>query len=380
MNNRFCERCQRSTQDGNLWCQDRDCPAEAGHAVFRYGDYLGDMKITRQISVWRTAGLYEADRNGHPVWVKIAHADPECEERIKSESAFLLQLSPYASSKKSFGQSLRPTPRPLLPQLMSPYPTPSSRPYGELSVAGVPRVFSVFAPLSGVILSEFLLDIPQIWHYEAAWMISSLSVALHPLLSRNLMHLSLTPQIILVDKDAEGHLRPALLDLGWLADANTTAARIAAIVNRSEPSYAAPEISAAKTATSLTAAADAYSLGIIYYEMLAGKPGYEPVLRHDDELRQEIIQNRAPLEMGRPELASAGVVQIVEKAISPRVRYGSIENLRQALDGVYGKPLPEKRPVPLRFYLLVGIIIFVLLAFVMFALLIAFQASQAPLK
>ena len=151
-------------------------------------------------------------------------------------------------------------------------------------------------------------------------------------------------------------------------------------MSRSEPSYAAPEISAAKTAAALTPAADAYSLGIIYYEMLAGKPGYEAVLRHDDVLRQEIIQNRAPLEMGRPELASAGVVQIVEKAISPRVRYGSIENLRQALDGVYGKPLPEKRPVPLRFYLLVGIIIFVLLAFVMFALLVAFQASQAPLK
>lgn len=380
MNNRFCERCQRSTQDGNLWCQDRDCPAEAGHSVFRYGDYLGDMKITRQISVWRTAALYEADRNGHAVWLKVSHIDPECEERIKAESALLLKLSPYASTGKSFGQSLRPTPRPLLPQLMSPYPTPSSRPYGELSVAGAPRVYSVFAPMSGVVLSEYLLDVPQVWHYEAAWLISSLAVAMRPLISRNLLHLSLTPNIILVDKDTEGHLRPVLLDVGWLADTSTSPARLAAIVNRSEPTYTAPEISAAKTNAALTPAADAYSLGMIYYEMLAGKPGYEPVLRHDDDLRQEIIQNRAPLEMGRPELVAAGVVQIVEKAISPRVRYGSIENLRQALDGVYGKPVPEKRPVPLRFYLLVGIICFALLAFVIFALLVAIQASQAPLR
>ena len=178
MLNRFCERCQRSTQDGNLWCQDRDCPAEASHAIFRYGDYLGDLKISRQVSTWRTAALYLAERNGQPVWVKIAHADVECEERLKAEAALLQKLAPYANSKPSFSQKFRAAPRRLLPQLMPPYPTPSTRPFGELSVGGTPRVFSVLAPMSGVILRELLLESPQIWHYEAAWVISTLVNAL----------------------------------------------------------------------------------------------------------------------------------------------------------------------------------------------------------
>ena len=380
MNNRYCERCLRSTQDGNLWCQDRDCPAEAGLSIFKYGDYLGDMKIVKQISVWRTAALYEAERGGQPVWVKIAHSDPECEERLKAESAFLLQLAPYATGKKTSGSSFRPKPRPLLPVLMQPYPTPSSRPYGELSIAGIPRVFSVLTPLSGSLLRDILLQVPQVWHYEAAWIISSLTTAMHPLYSRNLMHLSLTPNIIMLDKDVEGHYRPALLDLGWLADANTSPAKLSSLVNRSEPAYSAPEISGARSVSALTPAADAYSLGMIYYEMLAGKPGYEPVIRHDDDLRQVVMQNRAPLEMGRPELAAAGVVQIVEKAISPRVRYGSVDNLKQALDGVYGKPLPEKRPVPLRFYALIGLIGMILLIIIVLALIVAIQSTRGPLR
>ena len=57
---RFCERCKRLTIDGNLWCQDRDCPAEQGYPVFAYGDNLGDLKITKLITVWRTAALYES--------------------------------------------------------------------------------------------------------------------------------------------------------------------------------------------------------------------------------------------------------------------------------------------------------------------------------
>jgi len=73
-------------------------------------------------------------------------------------------------------------------------------------------------------------------------------------------------------------------------------------------------------------------------------------------------------------------VQIVEKAISPRVRYGSVDNLKQALDGVYGKPLPEKRPVPLRFYALIGLIGMILLIIIVLALIVAIQSTRGPLR
>ena len=48
---RFCERCERQTVDGHLWCPERDCPAEAGYPVFQFGDYLGDLKITKLVTV-----------------------------------------------------------------------------------------------------------------------------------------------------------------------------------------------------------------------------------------------------------------------------------------------------------------------------------------
>ncbi len=86
---RFCERCKRLTTDGNLWCQDRDCPAEQGYPVLAYGDYLGDLKITKLITVWRTAALYECSRGKQTVWLKVAHSDPESEDRLKREAAFL---------------------------------------------------------------------------------------------------------------------------------------------------------------------------------------------------------------------------------------------------------------------------------------------------
>src|ERR1700716_215141 len=87
--NRFCERCQRITVDGNLWCPEVDCPAEEGAMVLAYGDYLGDLKITKVLRVWRTAALYEARRGEQVVLVKMAHENEDSEERLKREAMVL---------------------------------------------------------------------------------------------------------------------------------------------------------------------------------------------------------------------------------------------------------------------------------------------------
>src|SRR6185436_16141304 len=84
--NRFCERCERTTHDGNLWCPEPDCPAEAGYALFGYGDFLGDLKITKLVRAWRTAALYEAARGETQVLVKVAHHSDETEERLRRDA------------------------------------------------------------------------------------------------------------------------------------------------------------------------------------------------------------------------------------------------------------------------------------------------------
>jgi serine/threonine protein kinase len=350
---RFCERCERLTQDGHLWCPDRDCPAEEGYPVFIYGDYLGDLKVTKLIAVWRTAALYEAQREAQTVWLKVAHAAPECEDRLRREAVFLQSIRAVAR-RPSFLSSLRRGPRPTRPLLLPPYPTPSKRPYGEITFRGEPRVYSVFQPVAGSLLSDLLLENPQVWHYEAAWVVSTIADALRPLAARNLAHLSLTPNTIVVHVDAQGHWRPALLDFGWLWDGKANGTAFSDLAARSEPAYTAPELLTGKAAPS--PAADVYALGLILYEMLAGRPGYEPRLRRDEQVRRAVTQNREPLSMDRPEMESIGVVKIVEKAIAPGNRYANMQELAKAITAVYGAPPPERRPIPPRTYVIVSVL------------------------
>jgi serine/threonine protein kinase len=360
---RFCERCRRLTTDGNLWCQDRDCPAEQGYPVLAYGDYLGDLKITKLITVWRTAALYESQRGKNTVWLKIAHSNPESEDRLKREAAFLKAIGGVAG-KPSILRSLRPDPYPVHLKLLSPYPTPSKRLHGEISLRGEPKVFTVLQPVHGSLLSDRLLETPQVWHYEAAWVTVTLARALRPLASHNMAHLSLTPNMVMVEADAEGHWHPTLLDFGWLWDGGGDGATLAGVIPLCAPAYTAPEVFAGRGAA-IGAAADTYSLGLILYEMLAGRPAFEPYLKRDDQVRRVVGQNPSPPPIDRPELEASGVVKMVAKAISPTDRYPNVQQLAKAVSSVYGSP-PETRPLPMATKVLLAVAGVSLLCIVLF--------------
>jgi hypothetical protein len=369
------------TQDGHLWCQDRDCPAEEGWPVFNYGDYISDLKITRLVSIWRTAALYEAERGGEKnkqtVWVKVAHATPDCAERLRREAAFLRErvksVAPLPKKGLAkFIDSFKPAPpRGICPMLMPASPLNPDSSFGETTVKGVIRVFCVLSPLKGVTLREAMLENPQVWHHEAGWVTLTVAEAMRPLLGNKLAHLSLSPRAVLIDTDDQGHWRPTLLDLGWLMDAAhvPTGSRLAEFQRRCEPAYSAPEVLADKTGVALTPAADAYSLGLMHFEMLAGQPGILQQWRRDDLVIRDVIEGARrkqslPIKHDRfrPELTRAGVVSIVEKALGSRERFASVLDIEKALVDVYGMPPPEKRAVPIRFYVLMGIIALALIA------------------
>ncbi len=367
---RFCERCKRLTMDGNLWCQDRDCPAEQGYPVFAYGDYLGDLKVTKLITVWRTAALYESLRGKQTVWLKVAHSDPESEDRLKREAAFLKSIGGVAG-KPSLLRSLRPDPYPVHLKLLPPYPTPSKRHYGEISFRSEPKVFTVLQPVHGSLLSDRLLETPQVWHYEAAWVTVTLARALRPLASHNMAHLSLTPNMVMVEVDEEGHWHPTLLDFGWLWDGSGDGAYLAESTPRFAPAYTAPELFAGRGAA-VGPAADTYSLGLILYEMLAGRPAFEPYLKRDDQVRRVVAQNPSPPPIDRPELEASGVVKMVAKAIAPTDRYPSVSQLAKALTSVYGSP-PESRPLPMGTKVLLAVAGVSLLCIVLFVAYLILQ-------
>ncbi|MBM4423807.1 MAG: hypothetical protein FJ030_10490 [Chloroflexi bacterium] len=359
--NRFCERCERVTNDGNLWCERVDCPAEEGFPVLVYGEYLGDLKVLKLLRVWRTAALYEAQRGKETVLLKVAHKGDDCEERLKREAIALDSLADKPFGPVAFIRSFVPTPRPMLPAPLPPYPVPSKRPYGEISFRGETKFYSVFQHAQGKFLSDLMLENPQIWHYQAAWIITAVADSLRPLVAQNKSHLCLSPDMILVDTDSEGHLRPLLLDLGFIVGDN----EIESIYNWAklcEPAYTAPELLNAKRPKSVNTSADVFSLGAILFEMLAGKAAFESKLQRDDQIREIVTQHRGSLPVERPELEHAGVVKIVEQAIAPSGRYRNVTELANALAAVYSRPPAEKRPVPRRLYVLIVIFGIVLLA------------------
>jgi len=351
--NRFCERCERVISDGNFWCPDKDCPAEEGYPVLVYGDYLGDLKVTKMLRVWRTAALYEAQREEEQVLLKVAHPGDDNAERLRREAVALEALSPRQSGIGALVQSFLPKSRSLIPVLLPPYPTRSKRPYGEITHLGEPKVYSVFQHASGKILSDLLLETPQIWHTQAAWIIIAIAEALRPLVASNKCHLCLTPETILVDTDAQGILRPMVLDMGFILDVSESSS-LYNLSRLCEPAYTAPELLVDSGNSAHSPAADVYSLGMIFYEMLAGRPGFENKLRRDDQLREDIIQIRKSHSVGRPELEQSGVVGILERSVAPTGRYDNVIEFSKALTKVYSSPPPERRKIPRRLSLLIA--------------------------
>jgi serine/threonine-protein kinase len=374
---RFCERCERETHDGNLWCQDPDCPAERGYTLLQYGDYLGDLKVTKFVRVWRTAALYEAEREGQPVMLKVANAGDFNAERLRREATLLSSISPQRTSMRGRLRSFMPTTRPQVPVSLPPYPYRSQRSYGEISFRGEVKIFSVFEHVEGKVLADILLETPQLWHTHAAWIAITLARSLRPLAARNLCHLSLTPDVILLEFDEDGVPRPTLMDLGFVLDVHQSEL----IPQGSmlwEPAYTAPELLAKSPNGALSLAADVYSLGMIFYEMLAGHPGFESKLHRDAKLSREILQIRQPVSAGRPELEQSGISKVLDNAISPTERYNNVVEFSRALQEIYSSPPPERRKIPSRLYLVLGAVALVLLALGVIAALTLLQVISGP--
>ena len=132
-----------------------------------------------------------------------------------------------------------------------------------------------------------------------------------------------------------------------------------------EPAYTAPEVLANRVPQAATPAADVYSLGLILYELLAGQPAYEARLRGDAGVLARVVGNRQPLLVRRPELEGAGVVAIVDRALSLRERYASVGDLGKAITAIYATPPAERRPVPKRWYVLIGVIVALLIGVIL---------------
>jgi serine/threonine protein kinase len=324
---RVCIICQRISPDGNLWCQEPDCPAGDLPMIFDYGEWLGDIEVLRLLRILRTSAIYEAQREDEKVLLKVAHNG--CQDQMRLEARILADLS--QDSKYP----------PNLPTLLPAYRQADirQRPYGKTVFRDEAKYYEVFEYVDGEFLRDMLFKNPQPWYQHAAWMTISLANALAFLhLKANKLHLNFSPEVIFVHTDKEGIPRPLLLDLGLLSDQGPIDP--AWVRQYGMPAYTPPEIVAQNG--SATYAADVYGLGLVLYEMLAGYPAFAFQQRREDDIRQDVLHG-AP-RLNRTDL-SEEIHQIVNQAIeqNPDRRQQDVRAFAKLLRTKFGEVPPEKK-------------------------------------
>ena len=310
---RICQRCNVISQDFNLWCQEKYCPAENATEIFDNGEWFGPIEIIQPIVITRSAIIYQARRENEEILLKIANIG--CEEKLRFEAKAFLQLA-------QAGQ------HPLLPVLLPAHPQGSveAHPYGWTVIEGRIKYYAVFKFADGTILRNLLLKNPQPWFQHVGWIILSIADVIYYLHKAGKLHLCLNPDVILVRFDKQGYPRPMLLDLG-LAHSGQN---IQEVWNESYnlPAYTAPEIAAGTGGVST--ATDIYGLGVLLYEMLSGRPAYEYHLKKDEAVIRKVMEGDFKTT-GRIDLKN--IPEIAERAISQQgnQRFPDVLNFVQAL-------------------------------------------------
>lgn len=351
---RICQKCNIISQDLNLWCQEKDCPAENATEIFDNGEWFGPIEIIQPLVITRSAIVYQAWRAGERVLLKVAN--PGCEEKLRSEARAFLQLA-------KAGQ------HPLLPKLLPAHPQGNieNYPYGWIVIKGRIKYYEVFDFAEGEVLRNLMLRNPQPWYQHVGWIVLSIADVIIYLHKANKLHLCINPDVILLRIDKEDIPRPMLLDLG----VSDSGQKIQDIwdQNYNLPAYTAPEIIKQST---ISAATDVYGLGMLLYELLAGRPAYAYHLKRDKIVYQNVLSGHfEPTQ--RIDLKN--IPQIAEKAIQaqPGQRFANVMQFASELNKNL-PPIPaERKPRKFNwrvFFIIVGALLAISLLLVLAVMLV----------
>ncbi len=207
--------------------------------------------------------------------------------------------------------------------------------------------YIVFEYLEGALLTDEIYRIGGLPMRRAVRIAEQIAGALHAAHEAGIVHRDLkSDNIFLTDKDdASDHVK--VLDFGISRFMHGDDGHRGVVMGT--PEFMAPEQMTNPEA--IDRRTDVYALGVILYEMLAGRrpfhPGKEPA-----DLQRQILTHRPP-PIDRPELPQALCALVTERMLAkdPAARPGTMNAVAAALDAFMtredGTPVPRRRTMPI---------------------------------
>ena len=200
-------------------------------------------------------------------------------------------------------------------------------------VDGVPFITSLY--IDGELLSAVARRAPPVPGTEAARIVAAVARALDHAHRRGVIHRDLKPSNIMLDRGGN----PVVMDFGLARRLPPDGAQATMTGLVGSPAYMAPEQVADVRAGP---ASDVFSLGVVLYELLAGRVPFQGSI--PDVFEQVVRDEPPPPSRFRPGLDPAlEVVCLKAMAKRPEDRFRNMAEFAAALDAIAGR---RRRRVP----------------------------------
>lgn len=303
-------RADRQADKNSLWRAPAAVAEARNLAVEAHlqHDRVGDYRILRRIGAGGMGAVYLAERDCDGVRqraaVKIIPScllDDEMLWRFRQERQILARLD-----------------HPSITRMLDAGRTPDGMPYLAMEF------------VEGIRIDRYAAE-HNLTIHERVKLFRSVCDAVAYAHRNLIVHRDLKPQNVLVTADGA----PKLLDFGIakiLAAAEVaTRESITRPVAAMTPDYASPE---QVRGSAITTACDIYSLGVMLYELLAGRTPYSLAGKPLSEIVSVICEEEPPLPSSFNRRLAGDLDAIVRKAIrkQPEERYASAEELSKDLE------------------------------------------------